>query len=162
MALARYGRRVADAARRKKLFEHPWRIAIIAIALFAVLNLVVILFSNADTSKPGSAALLPTFVESVHPDVGELTTLVDDVTVDLRDGLTGDLVLNGQVIPEDQLDRTPELGIVSFRPGKGKDLEQLSSGENTVIVYAWPRAAARPEPLESAPLRYSWRFRAAA
>ena len=35
-------------------------------------------------------------------------------------------------------------------------------GENTVIVYYWTLGTKRPEPLESARLRYSWRFRAAA
>jgi len=152
---------VAEPARRRKLFEHPWRIAIIAVALLAVLNLSLILLDDTDTSTPGASSL-PTFVESIHPNSGELTGLVDDVTIDLNDTLTGDMALNGRVIPEDQLDRTPELGIISFRPGKGKDFERLPSGENSVVVYAWPRTAARPEPLDKAPLRYSWTFRAAA
>ena len=161
VALARYGRVVADAAPRARAFRHPWRVAIVAIALFAVLNLVVILVANSDTSKPGTESL-PVTVEAVSPAPGELTTLVDNVTVDLRDDMTGDLVINRLVIPEDQLERTPELGIVSFRPGNGKELTKLNSGENTVIVYYWPRTADRPEPLESAKLRYSWTFRAAA
>jgi len=161
VALDRYGRAVADAAPRARLFKHPWRVAIVAIALFAVLNLGVLLLANSDTDKPGTATL-PESVESVSPGPGELTTLVDNVTVDLRDGLTGDLVINGHVIPEDQLERTPELGIVTFRPGKGKEIEKLNSGENTVIVYYWTLGTKRPEPLESARLRYSWRFRAAA
>ena len=40
---------------------------------------------------------------------------VADAAIDISDGLTGDLVINGHVIPEDQLERTPELGIVTFR-----------------------------------------------
>jgi len=161
VALGHYGRTVADAATRPRAFRHPWRVAIVAIALFAVLNLVVILLANSDTSEPGTAAF-PETVEAVTPGPAELTTLVDDVTVDLRDDMIGDLVINGRVIPEDQMERTEQLGIVSFRPGKGKELEKLNSGENTVVVYYWPIADDRPEPLESAPLRYSWRFRAAA
>jgi len=152
---------VATAAPRARVFQHPWRVAIVAIALFAVLNLVVLLLANADTSQPGTETL-PETVESVTPGSGALTGLVDDVTIDLRDDLIGDLVINGVVIPEDQVERTEELGIVSFRPGKGKELEKLRSGENTVVVYAWPRTDDRPEPLESAPVKYSWRFRAAA
>jgi len=152
---------VATAAPRARVFQHPWRVAIVAIALFAVLNLVVLLLANADTSQPGTETL-PETVESVTPGPATLTGLVDDVTVDLRDDLFGELVINGVVIPEDQVERTEQLGVVSFRPGTGKEFEKLRSGENTVIVYAWPRADARPEPLDSAPVRYSWRFRTAA
>jgi hypothetical protein len=152
---------VADAAPRARVFQHPWRVAIVAIALFAVLNLGVWLLRESDTSEPGTATL-PTYVESVSPGPGELTGLVDDVTVDLRDDLTGELEVDRIVIPEDQVDRTEELGIVTFRPGKGKEFEKLNSGENTVVVYAWPRGDERPEPLDTAPLRYSWTFRAAA
>jgi hypothetical protein len=161
VALGHYGRVVAAAAPRARLFQHPWRVAIVAIALFAVLNLAVIFFANTDTSAPGTKSL-PTFVESVNPGPGELTGLVDDVTIDLRDNLTGDMVLNQTLIPERDLDRTPQLGILSFRPGKGKTFAQLQSGENDVVVYAWPRGDKKPDPIESAPLRYSWRFRAAA
>ncbi|MFI5046998.1 MAG: hypothetical protein ACHQIG_08030 [Acidimicrobiia bacterium] len=152
---------MADAAPRARVFRHPWRVVIVAIALFAVLNLGVILLANSDTSKPGTQSL-PVTVESVNPGPGELTGLVDDVTIDLRDDLTGDMVIDGITIPEDQLERTAELGIITFRPGKGKELTKLVSGENTVVVYYWPRTDDRPEPLETAPGRYSWRFRAAA
>jgi hypothetical protein len=161
VASGRYVRAVADAAPRARPFRHPWRVTIVAVALFAVLNLGVILLANSDTSEPGTESL-PESVEAVTPGPGELTTLVDDVAADLRDDVTGDLVINGITIPEDQLDRTDELGIVAFRPGKGKELTELQRGENTVVVYYWPRTDPRPEPLESAPLRYSWRFRAAA
>lgn len=161
VALGNYGRAVADAAPRARVFQHPWRVAIVAIALFAVVNLVVILLANSDTDAPGTKSL-PDWVESINPGSGELTGLVDDVTIDLSDDLTGDMVLNGQVVPEDQLDRTTELGILSFRPGKGKDIQKLPAGTNSVVVYAWPRGDDRPEPLDTAPLVYSWTFRAAA
>ena len=142
---------------RPKAIRHPWRVAIVAIALIAVLNLVVILLANTDTSVPGTENL-PVTIESVSPASGELTGLVDDVTVDLRDDLTGVLVINGTEIPEDQLERTPELGIVTFRPGPDKEFTKLRAGENRVLVYYWPSTKDRP----ASPSVYSWRFRAAA
>ena len=132
--------------------------AIIAVAVVAVLNLGVILLSNTQTSPNGNALPLPVAIESINPERGALTGLVDDVTVDLRNDLTGVLVLDGIEIPEDQLDRVPELGEVSFRPGPGKELTRFEVGENTVVVKYWPRTKARP----ANPPSFGWRFRAAA
>lgn len=131
--------------------------AVVAIALIAVLNLGVLLLVNTDTSAPGSDSL-PDVVESITPAAGELTGLVDDVSVDLRDDLTGVLVVDGVEIPEDQLSRVEELGIVTFRPGPEQEFRRFRAGENTVVVRFWPRGAERPDD----PPSYSWRFRAAA
>lgn len=141
----------------RPLFRHPWRVAVVAIGLFAILNLGAILIANSDTT-PGGNATLPTDIESISPEKGALAGLVDDVTVDLRDNYTGVLVIDGVEIPEDQLSRVAELGIISFRPGADKDISRFRAGENTVEVLYWPRTKARPDN----PFRYSWRFRAAA
>jgi hypothetical protein len=142
---------------REPLFRHPWRVAVVAVALIAVLNLGVILVINADTSEPGTESL-PEVVESISPQAGELTGLVDDVSVDLRDDLTGELVIDGREIPLDQTDGVPELGILTFRPGPDKELNRFRPGENTVLVRYWQRGAERPDD----PPTYGWRFRAAA
>jgi len=122
-----------------------------------VLNLGIVLLANADTS-PGGKQELPSAVESINPERGQLTGLVDNVTVDLADNLQGELIVDGVQIPDDQLDTIPQLGVITFRPGPGKDLTRLLTGENTVVVHYWPRGDSRPEN----PASYSWRFRAAA
>jgi hypothetical protein len=132
-------------------------VAIVAIALIAVLNLVVILLMESDTTAPGTEAL-PGVVESITPESGEITGLVDDVSVDLRDDLTGVLVIDGVEIPEDQLSRIEELGVVTFRPGPDQEFRRFRAGENTVVVRYWPLGEERPDQ----PASYSWRFRAAA
>jgi hypothetical protein len=142
---------------RRRAVRHPWRVAIVVIALLAVLNLGIVLLANSDTSTPGSDAL-PDTVQSITPESGELTGLVDDVTVDLADDLTGVLVIDGVEIPEDQLDRVRELGIITFRPGPGKDLTRFRAGDNTVVVKYWDQAKDRP----ANPGQFSWSFRAAA
>jgi hypothetical protein len=165
MSCAHYGRPVAGPVRpsparspaRPKVFRHPWRVVIVAIALIAVLNLGVLLLASSDTSAPDTEAL-PAAVEAISPDNHELTGLVDDVTVDLRDDLTGVLVIDGVEIPEDQLERVPELGVVTFRPGPDKELTQLRSGENQVLVKYWERGKRRP----AHPPSFAWTFRAAA
>jgi len=143
---------------RGKAIRHPWRVAIVAIGLVAVLNLAVIVLASSETSTPDAESLTVT-VEAISPGRGELTTLVDDVTVDLRNDLTGALVIDGIEIPEDQVDAVVDLGILTFRPGPDQELTKLRSGDNTVVVRCWPRTRDRPA---DPPTCYSWRFRAAA
>ena len=104
------GHTTPDRRRSKKpsqpLFRHRGG-AIVAVGPSAVLNLGVILVANSDTT-PGGKAALPTDIESISPENGALAGLVDDVTVNLRDNLTGVLVIDGVEIPEDQLKRVQE------------------------------------------------------
>jgi hypothetical protein len=144
-------------APKRPLFRHPWRVGIVAVAIIAVLNLGAILVANSDTT-PGGKVELPSDIESISPANGALAGLVDDVTVDLADNLTGVLVIDGHEIPEDQLERIPELGLITFRPGPDKEFPRYIAGENTVVVKYWPRTKPRP----ATPASYGWRFRAAA
>jgi hypothetical protein len=145
------------APSRRRIFQHPGRVAVVVVALLLVVNLGVILLENADTS-PGGRQDLTADIESITPERGELVGPVSDVTVDLVDSYTGVLVINGNEIPEDQLDRVPELGIITFRPGPSKDVAKFPAGENTAEVLYWPRTKDRPDN----PARFGWRFRVAA
>jgi hypothetical protein len=139
------------------MFAHPGRVAVVVIALLVVVNLAIVLLANADTS-PSGGPQLPAAIESINPGRGELTGLVDDVRVDLRDDLQGELLVDSVRIPEDQLDTIEQLGRITFRPGPGKEFTRLRAGENTVVVRYWPRGEPRP----AVPASFSWRFRAAA
>ncbi len=151
---------MATPAKRQRVFEHPGRVAVIVIALVVVANLAFFLGRESDTSETGPGGLppLPSEIESVSPERGELTGLVDSIEVDLNDNYTGDIAIDGITIPEDQLERTEQLGLVQFRPGPGKEITRLRTGENTVVVTFWPRIQDRP----ANPPTFSWRFRAAA
>jgi hypothetical protein len=142
---------------RRQLFAHPGRVAVVVVALLAVINLGVILLANADTS-PGGRPSLSADIESISPERGELVGPVADVTVDLADSYTGVLVIDGIEIPQDQLDRVAELGIVTFRPGPNKEISRFRAGENTAEILYWPRTKDRPDH----PARFGWHFRVAA
>jgi hypothetical protein len=138
------------------MLRHPWRWIVVALVVLVVLNLGVLALDQSDTSTGGRT--LPSAVDSVTPAPGELVRLQDTIGADLRDDLTGVLVLDGAEIPEDQLERVIPLAQVSFRPGPDQDLASFEAGEHTLVVLYWPQGKPRP----ARPSSYSWSFRAGA
>jgi hypothetical protein len=146
---------------RKRLFQHPGRVAIITVTLLVAFNLGLVVLNESDTSTPGKASI-PVDIEAVSPLPGQLTGLIDTVTVDLADRYTGVLVIDGIEIPEDQLQRVEGIQTVSFRPGPNKELSQFRPGENTVTVKYWDgRLQDRPAG-DKGIYSYSWTFKASA
>ncbi len=143
---------------RPPLFKHPWRIAIVAVGIIAVLNLGALLLNKSDTSVATKTGTLPTTILSLQPTPGGIIRPQDTITVELQTDLTGTLVLDGQEIPTNQLERVPELGEVSYRPGPGKGLEQFAPGTHSVVVEYWLQT--KPRPIH--PSTYSWTFRVTA
>ena len=123
------------------------------VALLLVLNLGIILLVNSDTGD-SDAESLPTEVESVTPDPGSVALPQDVVSVDLRDDLTGELWIDGQPIPDDQLEPIQQ-GILTFRPGDGQEYTRFPAGEHTVVVRCWDATEDRPN---NPPSCYSYRF----
>jgi hypothetical protein len=150
--------RTATAPRRK-VFQHPGRVAIVVVALLVVVNLGIVVLRTADTSQGGSNPL-PADVTSVSPEPGSIAGPIDTITVDLDDRLTGVLLIkqNGRYIeiPEDQLDRVVELGQISFRPGPDKDITKFNVGETDVSVLYWSKTRIGGRPAH--PASYSWNF----
>ena len=148
---------IRSARIRPPLFQHPWRVLIVVVGLLAVGNLGILLLARSDTTRQQTAGL-PLTIRSLQPRPGELIRPQDTITVELRPDLTGALVLDGQEIPDAQLDRQPGLGEVSFRPGPGKDLSEFSPGSHTVVVEYWSQT--KPRPIH--PASYGWTFRVGA
>jgi hypothetical protein len=147
----------AGTGTRRRVFRHPGRVAIVVIALAAVVNLGIVLLATSDTSVNGRPPL-PSAITTIAPERGELVRPQDTITVDIRDDLTGVLVLDGVEIPEDQVSRVDPLSIIEFRPGPGKELRRFAAGTHTVAVRYWPKDEPRPEK----PASFSWTFRAGA
>lgn len=93
-------------------------------------------------------------VESVFPAQGQLVLRQDRIIADLRTGFQGVLQIDGVEIPEDQLQRTPELGIVQYTPGPGTETGPLAPGRHTARVVFWDATAGR----EAGTRSYTWTF----
>ncbi len=80
----------------------------------------------------------PNVVELLTPPDGStLITQQSQVGIDLTGNYDANLVIDGKLIPSDQLERHPELNSVYFTPGPGKVFTALPAGRNTVqaIVF---------------------------
>jgi hypothetical protein len=142
---------------KRPLFAHPWRIAIVVAVVLVVINLVVIyVLDGADTQREGRG--FPTGVESVNPRPGEIIRPQDGISADLDNTFTGVLQINGIEVPEDQTQRTVNLGILEFRPGPDQDVTVFTPGDYTATVLFWPQGKDRPVN----PSAYSWSFRVGA
>jgi hypothetical protein len=142
---------------REPVFRHPWRVVVVVAVLLVVASLGAVVLDSADTSRPSesrnTAVRLGAAVESVNPEDGEI--LQDAITADLRNDLTGVLVIDGIEVPEDQTDRVEPLGQVSFRPGPGKDIVRFEPKRHRVAVLYWEQGKRRP----AHPGGYTWTFR---
>jgi len=67
------------------------------------------------------------------------------VGIDLAPGYEGTLAVNGVPIPDDQLSRTPQLNLIEFEPGPGKEIEQFPAGQNCVVATFWRSETGRTQ-----------------
>ena len=144
------------SARHAPLFAHPWRAAIVAVVLLVVANLGILLLSQSDTNREGRT--FPTGIETVSPRPGELLRPQDTVGADLRNDLTGVLVIDGAEVPEDQTRRVENLGELEFRTGDSTFIDEFQPGLHTATVLFWKLGEKRPR----SPASYSWTFRVGA
>jgi hypothetical protein len=80
------------------------------------------------------------YVEALLPARNSQVPQQESIGIDLIASWTGTLNVNGVDIPDDELQVTRELGLVQFTPGDGRAVEELRTGQNTVIATVWPRA----------------------
>lgn len=150
---------------RPPLVAHPGRVLTVVCTLGVVVTLLIWGFSSAETETglTRNAPVFPSEIETLSPGPGELTGRQSTLAIDLRNDLTGVVLVqppNGPAfeIPEDQLDRVEPLGQLSWRPGPNQELERFAPGTYTLTVYYWPQTKPRPE----SPPGYTWSFRATA
>jgi hypothetical protein len=153
---------------RRHRFRHPWRVVIVGTVVVVAVNLVAFVLSESDTTTVAPVLTdqgerFPSQIETVSPFPGSLLSPQDSVTADLDNTYTGVLIIDPPStaafeVPEDQLDRVVDLGIVGFRPGKGKDITRFDPGVYTATVEYWPQTDERPAHPES----FSWQFKVGA
>lgn len=127
------------------MLEHPlfrrFAIPLLLVSAAGLAALLVLL--PRDNAGPS----VDQVIESLIPAPGDEVLSQVDVGIDLIDGYTADLTINGVAIPEEQLRRVEALNQISFRPDEGKALASLRGDENCAVALYWPiaqgRAAAR-------------------
>jgi hypothetical protein len=139
-----------QAIRRRRLV----RGLIVAGIVLVAVNLVIIGISQTSTGTKSQTNVLPSAIQSISPVPGSTVRPQDAIQVDLRDGLVGDLYIDGRVIPVDQTEQIAALGLLSFRPAKGKEFDQFGPGRHTVEVR-WRDQRATPDTVDGS---YSWEF----
>jgi hypothetical protein len=82
-------------------------------------------------------------VENLLPRRNAQVPQQSNVGIDLVTGWEAALVIDGVTIPEDELQITPELGLIEFTPGEGKAVEELKAGQNCVSAIIWKTADGR-------------------
>ncbi len=129
------------------------RRVLITVVVLACIGGIALAGSRTQTGEPDIAETGgdPRVVELFVPSEGSEVLRQAQVGIDLTSDFTGTLVVNGTEIPEDQLQRRPELNQIFFQPGEGQVIERLAPGRNCVQAVIWrldrSRANARP-PIE--------------
>ena len=138
--------------------EHPARVAVVVVIAVVAVN-AAIFGALAQRSGP-AAKQRPPAIQDLFPQEGELQVPQAPVGADLINEYTGQLVIDGNVIPQDQITGDPTLGQVIFEPGPNKDLRELRKGAHNAVIEYWPKTVkdvdqARVKKLLSS---YSWSF----
>jgi hypothetical protein len=138
--------------------EHPARVAVVVVVAVIAVN-AAIFGALAQRNGPATKQR-PQAIQDLFPQEGELQVPQAPVGADLINDYTGQLVIDGNVIPQDQITGDPTLGQVIFEPGPDKDLRELRKGAHNAVIEYWPKTVkdadqARVKKLLSS---YSWSF----
>ncbi len=106
------------------------RIALSLAVIGAVGGLVYVANAPRATDIP----TLPSAVEAVSPQGGDLDLRQAGIAADLGPGYTGYLLFDGTEIPDDDLQHVDALNQVILKPKPESDYRQLSPGTHCVTV----------------------------
>ena len=145
--------------RRLPRFTLDDRVRRVVVTLVVVGALVGIFFTGrwAVTGADSTSQSLPDQVDLLLPASGSEVLVQAQVGVDLADGYTAYLTINGTDVrtAEDGLITNLGTGQILYQPGPGKPVESLNSGQNCVIAMVWDQL----ETVETAE-PVSWCFQA--
>ena len=116
----------------------------------------------AGTQVDGPATVQrPTDVIDLQPQEGQLALPQTQVIAQVRPIYQAQLTVNGHVIPDDQIDKDPNLGVYQFEPGPGKEFSELPKGANHALVQWWPRSISTIEKAkaQNKVAEYGWAFK---
>jgi hypothetical protein len=139
--------------------RNPARVGIVVAAVIIVVNLAI-LAALAQENGP-AAPDRPEEIVMLEPEEGQLTLPQGRVGGQLRVDYTAQLVIDGRLIPKDQMSGDPNLGEFYFEPGPDKEFSQLPKGNVGAALQWWPREISTPEEAREQRRmgRYSWAFK---
>jgi hypothetical protein len=138
--------------------EHPARVAVVVVIAVVAVN-AAIFGALAQRNGPATKQR-PQAIQDLFPQESELQVPQQAVGADLIDTYTGQLILDGHVIPQDQITGDPTLGQVIFEPGPDKDLRELRKGTHNAVIEYWPKEIRDADQARAKKLlgSYSWSF----
>jgi hypothetical protein len=119
--------------------------AVLLAAAIAAFVGAYLTFAESDSDPVLRSGGQDEYVEALMPARNSQVPAQSRVGIDLVNGWTGVLVVNGVEIPEDELDVTQELGLVEFTAADGRAVEQLEGGQNCVTAVVWPLSEGREQ-----------------
>ena len=96
----------------------------------------------------------PAAIESVFPVAGNLELRQVRISADLAPGYTGYLAIDGNEVPEDDVQFVDALNSLTLRPQPGSDFERLAEGSHCATVFY--RRIGQPRASSAA---FNWCFR---
>lgn len=135
------------------VLEHPLlrKFGVPFLALLGVLVAILMVVVRDNTTPPA----VDQVVEELIPGRGDEVLSQTDVGIDLIEGYTAELTLNGIELPESQLRRSEGLNRVTFRPDEGQVINKLRPDQNCATALYWPLAQGR-----AAAQSFTWCFTA--
>ena len=122
-------------------------------ALLAVVVVAVWYLATRSSGSDGSPEAQ--VIEALVPGEAEATLQQGEVGIDLLTGWDASLTVDGIALPEGELDKLEDLGIVTYTPGPGKAVEFWRAGQNCVSATFWQRATGPEQSFQR-----SWCFTA--
>jgi hypothetical protein len=134
------------------------RVAIVVGIVLVAIN-VLIFAGKAQVNGPANVQR-PAEIVSLEPNESDELLPQGEVGAQVRANFTGQITIDGHVIPQDQTTIDTSLGTIFFDPGAGKDISKFNKGGHSAVIQWWPdtyvtpEAAAAKKELRS----YSWTF----
>ncbi len=137
---------------------NPVRVAIVVGIVLVGIN-VLIWGGRAQVNGPANVQR-PAEIVTLEPNESDQLLPQGEVGAHLRAEFTGQITIDGRIIPQDQITGDPNLGEVLFDPGPGKDVQEFSKGGHTAVIEWWPRTIPTVEEATAKhQLRsYTWSF----
>lgn len=134
------------------------RVAIVAGIILLAVN-VAIWGGRSQTNGP-AAVQRPVAIVDLQPEENLGTLPQGPVGAQLRPEFTGQLTIDHDTIPADQISGDPNLSQFFFEPGPGKDMRELAKGRHSAAIEWWSRSISSYEEAKAQHrvASYTWTF----